>query len=68
MLVDYVQRSDGIIGRSSYEEWAIELGQILDRSAAYPVLDEPIQAQLRQRVQQWRDKANRQIEIAAFSS
>ena len=67
VLVDYVQRSDGIIGQSSYEQWAIELEQILNQHTQYAVLNEQSQAQLRQRVQQWLDKANRCIPIIAFS-
>lgn len=75
VLVDYVQRSDGIIGRSSYQEWAIELEQILNSSALYPVLNHQTQAQLRQLVQRWCDRAARRTSnakrgasIAAFSS
>ena len=68
VLVNYIQRSDGIIGQSSYEAWAIELEQILERRSEYPVLNEQSQAQLRQRVRQWRDRAIRQNAIAAFSS
>jgi len=67
VLVDYVQRSNGIIGQSSYEEWAIELEQILNSSPPYPVLDQQTQTQLWQRVQRWRDQVNRHTPIAAFS-
>lgn len=68
VLVDYVQRSDGIIGQSSYEEWAIELEQILNSSAEYAALNEQTQTQLWQRVQQWRNKATSHTAIPAFSS
>jgi glycosyltransferase involved in cell wall biosynthesis len=57
VLVNYVQRSDGVIGRSSYRDWMIELEQILNSCALYPVLNDQTQAQLRQLVQRWRDRA-----------
>lgn len=65
VLVDYVQRSDGIIGRSSYQDWAIELEQILSRAAAYPVLHGTQQRQLQQLLRKWQAKCDRRI--AAFS-
>lgn len=67
VLVNYVQRSDGIIGQSSYGEWAEELRQILNRTAIYPVLADQMQQQLQQLVQHWQDKASRHRRIAAFS-
>lgn len=67
VLVKYVQRSNGIIGRSSYQDWAIELEQILDNVAAYPMLHLSEQLQLQQLVCRWRNKADSHMPIAAFS-
>jgi glycosyltransferase involved in cell wall biosynthesis len=38
VLVDYVQTNDGVIGRSSYSEWAIELEMIIQNSSSYSIL------------------------------
>lgn len=37
-LVDYVQTTDGIIGRSSYSDWAIELEMIIQNNSSYSIL------------------------------
>jgi len=38
-LVDYVQSSDGIIGRSSWSDWLRDLEHIRDHRADYAILD-----------------------------
>lgn len=38
MLVDYVQISEGIIGRSKYGEWAEEIDQLCVNVQKYPIL------------------------------
>jgi glycosyltransferase involved in cell wall biosynthesis len=56
VLVDYVQRSDGVIGRSSYDQWAMELERILERSKWYSVLTAEQIRTLEQLVQRWQCK------------
>jgi glycosyltransferase involved in cell wall biosynthesis len=65
-LVNYIQSSAGIIGSSTYEQWADELVSILMTVEDYPVLDSVAMAALQQLVQTWRDKAEQQQTIAAF--
>jgi len=67
LLVKYVQRSDGVIGQSSYQEWAMELQQILDDELAESCLSDSERLQLQRRVEQWQARAERLNGIAAFS-
>jgi hypothetical protein len=39
VLVNYVQTSDGVIGQSSYAEWASELASISQQSESYMILE-----------------------------
>lgn len=68
VLVKYVQRSDGIIGRSSFHDWAIELGQILSQAKDYPVLEPNEIHQLQAQVQRWQAAAARRRAIPAFAA
>lgn len=65
VLVDYVQRSDGIIGQSSYQDWAIDIEQILDNAGDYSALTTLEQQVLRQILCRWQSKRSRRV--AAFS-
>jgi glycosyltransferase involved in cell wall biosynthesis len=38
VLVDYVQTNDGVIGRSNYFEWAVELERIIENAHNYSIL------------------------------
>ena len=40
ILVDYVQTNQGMIGKSSYQDWAKEIEWIIDRQEFYPCLNE----------------------------
>jgi glycosyltransferase involved in cell wall biosynthesis len=43
VLVDYTQTNEGIIGRSSYQDWGVELEQIYQNQASYDnLLDEEV--------------------------
>lgn len=64
--MQYVQRSDGIIGRSSYQDWAVELEQILALARAYPALDDAAIEQLQGQMRRWQAAASRGKAIAAF--
>lgn len=35
ILVSYIQSNEGVIGSSTYEQWGIELKQIVDNSFKY---------------------------------
>lgn len=65
VLVDYVQRSDGVIGRSSYRDWASELQAILNaESPALTLKDREVLAQWSKR---WKEKASSHEPVPAFS-
>ncbi|NJL19595.1 MAG: glycosyltransferase [Leptolyngbyaceae cyanobacterium SM1_3_5] len=66
--VEYVQRSDGIIGRSSFQDWAIELEQILSHVEDYSVLEPAEICQLQAQVQRWQTAAARHRAIPAFAA
>jgi len=68
LLVKYVQRSDGVIGQSSYQEWVMELQQILDDEFTDSCLSDSERLQLQRRVEQWQARSKRQNGIAAFSN
>jgi glycosyltransferase involved in cell wall biosynthesis len=38
VLVDYVQTNDGVIGQSSYSDWAVELERIIENFHNYSIL------------------------------
>jgi glycosyltransferase involved in cell wall biosynthesis len=40
ILVDYVQTNDGVIGKSSYFDWAIELERIIAHAYSYSILQQ----------------------------
>ena len=63
VLVQYVQRSDGIIGRSSYGDWAVELQQLLETTAFLTPEDKDVLGQL---VSSWWDKHQRGRSLAGF--
>lgn len=67
VLVEYVQRSDGIIGRSSYRDWAIELQFLLDQVDGYCALEPSAIAPLEQLVCRWQTAAATTTAIPAFS-
>lgn len=54
VLVDYVQVSDGVIGRSSYTDWATELGRLVQQDH-YALTQAEINA-LNQLLQKWQNK------------
>jgi glycosyltransferase involved in cell wall biosynthesis len=39
VLVDYIQTNQGIIGQSNYQDWAKELGWIIEHHHSYPCLN-----------------------------
>jgi glycosyltransferase involved in cell wall biosynthesis len=39
VLVNYVQTSDGVIGQSNYQEWAMELRLLLEQREQYGILE-----------------------------
>lgn len=61
ILVDYVQTSEGVIGRSTYSEWARELSNLLQ----HKVLTDIDRQILNQLIQKWQHKADQSI--SAFS-
>lgn len=66
VLVDYVQRSDGVIGQSSYTDWAVEL-QAICSWEEYAVLTQFDYAVLADLVKRWRLKSAQGSLISAFS-
>ncbi|PSB14754.1 glycosyltransferase family 2 protein [Phormidesmis priestleyi ULC007] len=65
VLVDYVQSSDGVIGRSSYGEWADELCRLLQGGC--DALTEADVNVLKQLVQKWHDREAQNQRISAFN-
>ncbi|BAU10406.1 hypothetical protein LEP3755_08900 [Leptolyngbya sp. NIES-3755] len=57
VLVDYVQTSEGVIGRSTYEEWATELSNLLQHKGLMDV-DRQI---LNQFIEKWQNKSTQSI-------
>jgi len=65
VLVDYIQRSDGVIGQSSYKEWAIELKQIIQEHLNKTLTISDAQ-HLDKQIWKWQNKHNEAI--SAFST
>jgi glycosyltransferase involved in cell wall biosynthesis len=61
VLVDYVQSSEGIIGRSKYEEWAAEIDQLC-ASGQYPILDPESIIELSALARLWRERQGQGIQ------
>lgn len=66
--VFYTQTSEGIIGQSTYQEWADELSRICDYSFNYSAINEEVLTTLKAVVTRWRRKQTQHNSIAAFSS
>lgn len=66
ILVEYVQSSEGVIGQSSYGEWAAELHSLLSQNR-YSVLTETHIETLRELIQRWQNKQQRSQSIPAFN-
>ncbi|BAU15711.1 hypothetical protein LEP3755_62760 (plasmid) [Leptolyngbya sp. NIES-3755] len=64
VLVDYVQASDGVIGRSTYGEWATELSAILEQHR--DALTQTDHDMLNGFVQKWQVKQAQSQHIPAF--
>jgi hypothetical protein len=68
-LVNYIQSSTGVIGSSSYREWAMELDAILHQAPAdYSVLDAGLIHELDRLRQRYEKKAEQSQIIPAFQS
>lgn len=65
-LVNYTQSSEGIIGRSSYGDWAEELRSLLNNN--YPVLSPDDRKALLTLLHRWQMKAQLQRPIPAFAT
>lgn len=65
ILVEYIQSSEGVIGQSSYGEWAIELYRLLNQDR-YGFLTEANLKALKQLIQKWQDKRRQNEAIPAF--
>ncbi|MBE9010320.1 glycosyltransferase family 2 protein, partial [Pseudanabaenaceae cyanobacterium LEGE 13415] len=57
VLVDYIQTSEGVIGRSTYQEWATELLNLLP----HPVLTDLDRQILNQLIEKWQNKSTQSI-------
>ncbi|MDY6939793.1 MAG: glycosyltransferase family A protein [Cyanobacteriota bacterium] len=64
--VYYTQTSEGVIGRSTYPEWADELSQICDRPNRYSILDSEALGALQIAIARWQKKSMQQCSIQAF--
>jgi glycosyltransferase involved in cell wall biosynthesis len=60
VLVDYVQSSEGIIGRSNYVEWADEIDRLC-ASGQYPILDSRSIMELSNLARSWRERKGQGI-------
>jgi len=65
LLVHYVQRSDGVIGRSGYGEWAMELERIVMEHERCLELDEAIG--LEKLVEEWRHWQQQGKRLSGFA-
>ena len=68
ILVNYVQSSQGIIGRSNYGDWAKELKQIIANASAYQILNSSSEylTCLQGLEKKFRIKYEQQLNIPAF--
>jgi glycosyltransferase involved in cell wall biosynthesis len=67
VLVTYTQTNEGIIGRSSYQDWGIELDQIFRNRAEYGVLTGEEAEILRSLAAKYQEYRTQTQKIAAFS-
>ena len=65
VLVDYVQTSEGVIGQSSYGEWAGELSRLLHQSSHSLLTETDVQV-LTDLALKWQDKQSHKELIPAF--
>jgi glycosyltransferase involved in cell wall biosynthesis len=66
VLVEYVQSSEGIIGRSNYGDWAEEIDQLCAHANLYPLIGSGDIDSLRSLSQSWKNKVNCTQTLAAF--
>ncbi len=62
VLIHYIQRSDGIIGRSSYLDWALELKRLQN----FVLFTQEDVAALEQLIESWMEKHYRGLSLAGF--
>ena len=67
VLVNYIQSSTGVIGMSSYSDWARELKQIQQECWRYTVLDNSTSTRLALVIKSYEMKSQNNLEIPAFS-
>ncbi len=66
VLVNYIQTSDGIIGRSKYSEWTEELDYILENSDKYKILNDRFSESLRKLSTKYKKLSIANKKIKAF--
>jgi glycosyltransferase involved in cell wall biosynthesis len=67
VLVDYVQSSEGIIGRSKYGEWAEEIDLLCTNAQKYPILSPEDMIGLSSLARSWREKQEQGKKVGAFA-
>jgi glycosyltransferase involved in cell wall biosynthesis len=67
VLVDYVQSSEGIIGRSKYGEWAEEIDRLCTNAQKYPILSPEDMIGLSSLARSWREKQEQDKKVGAFA-
>jgi glycosyltransferase involved in cell wall biosynthesis len=67
VLVDYVQSSEGIIGRSKYGEWAEEIDRLCANVQKYPILSPEDMKGLSSLARSWREKQEKGKRVGAFA-
>jgi glycosyltransferase involved in cell wall biosynthesis len=65
VLVEYVQTTEGVIGRSSYGEWAVELNSLLKENRYASLKAEDIEV-LKELAEKWQNKDKQNEIIPAF--
>jgi glycosyltransferase involved in cell wall biosynthesis len=68
ILVDYVQTNQGIIGGSSYQDWASELEWIIEHRSNYPCLNDDDVRTLDRLNDEYRLKSQNLKQIKAFQT
>lgn len=66
ILVEYVQSSEGIIGRSNYGDWAEEIDQLCANASLYPSMGSRDIDSLLSLSQYWKNKVNCTETLAVF--
>jgi glycosyltransferase involved in cell wall biosynthesis len=66
VLVEYVQSSEGIIGRSNYGDWAEELELLCANASLYPSMGSGNADSLRSLAHSWKNKVSCTQTLAAF--